>query len=534
MSSNKHHERLSLKHFRKPLKLTTRITLSNVIFFSLVIALITIFVFFLTQQFLFLKNRDELYVKRDQIQTYFADHETELKDTAPDARLERIYRELQDLYLFDHYKYIAFIYNTEDESSYAFEKNYYDRLFLSNFNIVTNDLTFSYAFENRADQAWMTFNISEPDDDGDSQKVATAFIPLPTSNDENAINQISFLGDTILETTLMVSYDDGKPIYLTLFLFPQYDRAFILILLSALIVSSLIGILLISIFGRYITQRALLPLVNVSARAESIHFENIHDRIPETGAGDELDSLIKSLNGMLENLEASFENQRRFISDASHELRIPLTVILGYMDLLNKTHYADEALLEESLQAVEGEARSMQYLVEKLLLLARADSHRIPVTLSEYDVCKLFEQLQIDSEMLYGETAFETHCPQGIAVIADYDLLLQALRALIDNAIKYGNSVRGIRISAEIKANAVTLTVQDYGAGIPAEALQHLTERFYRVGSDRNRDTGGFGLGLAIVKALIDCQNGRMQIESTVGKGTAVHIVLPSDQAVRL
>ncbi|MBS7526432.1 HAMP domain-containing protein [Fusibacter paucivorans] len=529
MSSNKHFFKIPLQKIRKPFKLTTRITMSNVIFFTLVIALITVFVFFLTQQFLFLKNRDELYVKRDQIDTYFADHEAALKETHPDERLERIYRDLQELYLFDHYKYIAFIYNTEDESSYAFEKNYYDRLFLSNFNIVTNDLTFSYAFENRADQAWMTFNISEPNGDGDSQKVATAFIPLPTKNDDSAINQISFLGDTILETTLMVSFDDGKPIYLTLFLFPQYDRAFILILLSALIVSSLIGILLIGIFGRYITRRALQPLVNVSSRAENIHFENIHDRIPQTGAEDELDSLIKSLNGMLDNLEDSFDNQRRFISDASHELRIPLTVILGYMDLLNKTNYQDEALMVESLQSVESEARGMQYLVEKLLLLARADSHRIPVSPSSFDLCRLFEQLKIDAEMLYGETVFEIFCSPELNVYADYDLLLQALRALIDNAIKYGNSERGITVSARLEANTIAITVRDYGAGIPADALQHLTERFYRVGIDRNRNTGGFGLGLSIVKALIDCQSGQLQIESTVGKGTAVLIMLPVD-----
>ena len=509
---------------KRPMKITTRITLSNVVFFSIVIALIILFVYFLTQEFLFLKNRDELYVKRDQIESYFDTQESTLSTTPAGDRLKLIYEDLQELYLFDHYKYIAFIYNTEDESSYAFEKTYYDKLFLSNFDIVTNDLTFTYAIEDRSDKSWMTFHINEPNDDGTVNQVATAYIPLPMDDTEDVINQISFLGENILETTLRVSYDDDNPIYLTLFLFPQYDRAFIIILLSALIVSSLIGILLISFFGRYITKRALTPLVNLAQRAEKIDLVNLREHIPETGANDEIDSLIRSLNAMLVNLEHAFENQRRFISDASHELRIPLTVMIGYSELLQKNADSDPELLQESIQAIDHEARSMKYLVEKLLLLARVDSNRIPVSLSEILICQLFDQIRQDSEHLYDNLKIHIECAGELRVYADYNLLLQSFRALIDNAAKYSQSEQGLVLKAVETDQKIILSVKDFGIGIPKDALHHITERFYRVSADRSRDSGGFGLGLAIVKSLIANQNGHLEIRSELNVGTEVLI----------
>lgn len=512
---------------RRPLKITTRITLSNVLFFTLVITLITIFVFVLTQKFLFLKNRDELYVKRDQIEDYFTSEEERLSATPSDQRLKVIYDDLRALYLFDHYKYIAFIYNTNDESSYAFEKTYYDKLFLSYFDLLTNELTFTYAFENVEDQSWMTFHINESDDQGDLSRVATAFIPLPQYEDEKVINQISFLGENILETTLMVSYEDDSPIYLTLFLFPQYDRAFIIILMSALVVSSLIGILLIIFFGRYFAMRALSPLVNLSNRAKQIEVEDLREPIPVRGTNDEIDSLIQSLNAMMQNLNRSFENQRRFISDASHELRIPITVLMGYSELLKTSHLDDRALLEESIDAIDTEAKSMKYLVEKLLLLARADSNRIPIKLEKVPIKSLYKRLSDNAEKLYPDLHLSYVCDEEDAVYADQNLLVQAFRALIDNAYKYANSSEGIQLSVTPINDQLSLNLTDYGPGIPSEALDHLTERFYRVESDRNRDTGGSGLGLSIVKALISSQNGTIEIHSQVDKGTTISILLP-------
>jgi len=519
------------KNRHAPLKITTRISLYNVLFFSFIIILMILFEFYLTQHFLFLKNRDELYVKHDQLDDYIAIHYEEIKAIPSSDRLAYIYEQIQSLYLFDHYKYIAFIYNTEDQSSYAFEKNYYDKLFLSNFNIVTNDLVFSYALENSDQTSWMNFNISEPKNEDENTLVATAFVPLPTEADDRTINQISFLGDTILETTLMVPFENEPSIYLTLFLFPQYDSAFIFILLIALIASSIVGILLMILLGRSLTRRALRPLTSLSSRASAIDYDTLENRIPFTGANDEIDSLIASLNTMLDNIEKSFENQRRFISDASHELRIPLTVMKGYTELLEKTRGKDENLLEESIQSISAEVTSMQHLVEQLLLLARAESNRVPVTLASFEVATLTEQLILECEHLYPQLNIQFHIEKDLMIKADYSLMLQILRALIDNANKYALTEKGVLITAHslnaAHKKSLELIIQDFGKGIPETALEHLTDRFYRVSEHRNREGGGFGLGLAIVEVLVKYQNGSMTIESAENKGTSIHLYMP-------
>ena len=520
------------KRKHTPLKITTRISLYNVLFFIVIIILMILFEFFLTQHFLFLKNRDELYVKREQLDDYIATHYEEIDLMPSSERLPYIYEQIQSLYLFDHYKYIAFIYNTEDESSYAFEKNYYDKLFLSNFNIVTNDLVFSYALEDSDQTSWMKFNISEPNDEDENKLVATAFVPLPTKADDRTINQISFLGDTILETTLMVPFENETPIYLTLFLFPQYDRAFIFILLTALVASSFVGILLMILFGGSLTRRALRPLTSLSSRANAIDYDTLENRIPLTGANDEIDSLITSLNAMLNNIEKSFENQRRFISDASHELRIPLTVMKGYTELLEKTHGKNENLLEESIQSISAEITSMQHLVEQLLLLARAESNRVPITLSSFEVTLLTEQLSIECEHLYPNFNIQFNIEKGLMINADYGLMLQILRALIDNAHKYALTDKGVLITAissrQAHKKSLEIIIQDFGKGIPEAALEHLTDRFYRVSEHRNREGGGFGLGLAIVEALVKYQNGTMAIKSIESQGTTIHLYMPT------
>jgi len=524
MSSNKPN--------RTPLKITTRITLYNVSFFTFIIVLMILFEFFLTQHFLFLRNRDELYVKREQLDDYVATHYQEIEQVPSSERLSYIYNQIQSLYLFDHYKYIAFIYNTEDESSYAFEKSYYDKLFLSNFNIVTNNLVFSYALEDSDQTSWMTFNISEPNDEDENNLVATAIIPLPTTTEDRTINQISFLGDTILETTLMVPFENEPPIYLTLFLFPQYDRVFIFILLTALLASSVVGILLMILFGGPLTRRALRPLTSLSSRANAIDYDTLDSRIPLTGAKDEIDSLITSLNVMLNNIEKSFDNQRRFISDASHELRIPLTVMKGYTELLEKTKGKDESLLEESIQSISAEVTSMQHLVEQLLLLARAESQRMPITLASFEVDSLMEQLKIESEHLYPGFHIEFDIEKALMINADYGLMLQILRALIDNAHKYALTDKGVMIKAssipDKPKKSLEIIVQDFGKGIPEAALEHLTDRFYRVLEHRNREDGGFGLGLAIVDALVKYQNGTMMIKSIENTGTTIHLYMPT------
>jgi len=241
---------------------------------------------------------------------------------------------------------------------------------------------------------------------------------------------------------------------------------------------------------------------------------------------DELKNVAIAINGMLDRINESYAAQARFVSDASHELRTPIAVIQGYANLLDRWGTEDEKALMESVAAIKDEAESMKDLVEQLLFLARGDSNRINIVVERIELSELVEEVINESRLIDDGHEFKVSCSKA-AVAADRGLLKQALRILVDNAIKYTDKGGEITISAVAEGNTVRLAVSDNGIGIKPEILPNVFQRFVRADESRTRATGGAGLGLSIAQWIITKHNGHMEVLSREGIGTRITLILP-------
>ena len=221
-----------------------------------------------------------------------------------------------------------------------------------------------------------------------------------------------------------------------------------------------------------------------------------------------------------------------FVANASHELRTPLATILGFIETLeDDSAGGDPELRGRFLKIMQGEGRRMQQVIEDLMSLSRIEAERFSPPTEPLELPPLVEEVREGCGQLLAEKrnrlVLENEC--GAARVAgDRGQLLQLIRNLVSNAVKYGreDSAVTVRIAPEGPA-MLRLTVSDLGEGIAAEHLPRLTERFYRVDSGRSRAEGGTGLGLAIVKHIVGRHRGRLEIRSTPGQGTSVHVLLP-------
>ena len=245
---------------------------------------------------------------------------------------------------------------------------------------------------------------------------------------------------------------------------------------------------------------------------------------------DELKNVAVAINGMLDRINDSYAAQARFVSDASHELRTPIAVIQGYANMLDRWGTEDEKTLTESVTAIKDEAENMKDLVEQLLFLARGDSNRINIIIERIELFGLVEEVVTESRMLDEKHEFKITCGD-VAVMADKGLLKQALRILVDNAIKYTDTNGEITISASTDGSTVRLSVSDSGIGIKPEILPNVFDRFVRADESRTRATGGAGLGLSIAQWIATRHNGHMEVLSREGIGTRITIILPAAMA---
>jgi signal transduction histidine kinase len=242
--------------------------------------------------------------------------------------------------------------------------------------------------------------------------------------------------------------------------------------------------------------------------------------LPEPEGRDEVAALIRSLNRMMARLESTWQAQTQFVADASHELRTPITAILGHVNfLLRRTPLTPQQ--RESLEVIARESERMKKLVGDLLELSKSGSWKIQM--GPVHVLTLLEQIQEDYAKSF-EGRIELEAPEHLWVQGDPERLHQVLANLVSNAIK-ARATR-VRLVARDVSAGVVIRVEDNGEGIPAEHLPHLFERFYRVDKARDRERGGTGLGLAIVKNIVEAHGGRVWVESAVGKGTTFSVSL--------
>ena len=300
------------------------------------------------------------------------------------------------------------------------------------------------------------------------------------------------------------------------------------ILVRVLILGTAIAVTIAAAGVYFVTYRALAPLNRVTQTALQItRADDLSRRIPYRGpTDDEIGQLIAAFNQTLSRLENLFHTQRRFVADVGHELRTPLTVIKGNVALMRRIGATDD----ESLQSVEDEVDRLIRMVGDLLLLAQAESGKLPLDyqLVELDTL-LLEVLQQSQVLARGKLTLRLGEIDQVLVCGDRDRLKQVLINLISNAITYTPPGGEVVVGVGKEDDRARLTVEDNGPGIPAAALPHIFERFYRTEESRTRsaDGKGFGLGLSIAYWIVKHHEGDITVDSVEGRGTRFCIWLP-------
>lgn len=289
-----------------------------------------------------------------------------------------------------------------------------------------------------------------------------------------------------------------------------------------------ITVLLIGFTGYIVAGRALRPVDMMANRARKISAEHLNERLQIVNPNDELGQLGIAFNETLANLEKSFEQLRRFTADASHELRTPLTAIrsVGEVALQNP---GDAAYYRDIIGSMLEEVNRLTRLVESLLTMSRADAGQIQLQPTSVGVLNLAKESAALLEVL-AEEKYQTITVNGdpsLSVWADRLILRQALINLIDNAVKYSPSGGDIEVRVKAISNDVLIEIQDSGPGIPAEHIDKVFQRFYRVDKARTRAEGGTGLGLSIAEWAVSVHGGSVELSRASGPGCTFTIRLP-------
>jgi signal transduction histidine kinase len=268
---------------------------------------------------------------------------------------------------------------------------------------------------------------------------------------------------------------------------------------------------------------ALRPVERIRARVASISTEQLDERVPVPPTGDEIAHLAETMNAMLSRLESGHAAQRRFVSDASHELRSPLATISTALDLAHeRPEMLDTALIDGSLIP---EARRMRDLIEDLLLLARADERQLSGRPGDVD---LDDILNAEQSRLQGNSGLAVRAwISAVRVTGDARQLTRMVRNLVDNAARHASSVVDLR--CELHGGVAVISVADDGRGIPREQWTRVFDRFVRLDASRARDAGGSGLGLAIVAEIVAAHHGTVQISDRSGGGACFTVTLPAN-----
>lgn len=307
----------------------------------------------------------------------------------------------------------------------------------------------------------------------------------------------------------------------------EKEYMFLKVLFVLMAGADAIGIAISLLAGYLISKRMLFPIDRITKAAQSISINHLDRRIEVNQTDDELSRLAETFNEMIGRLKQSFDKQNQFVSDASHELRTPISVIQGYIGLIDRWGKEDKSVLQESIDAIKNETAGMTELIEKLLFLARGDSGSQKLQKTEFGLKELIDEVGKESQLISKQHNIQYGTVEEVLIFADRKMLKQMLRALIDNSIKFTPPGGTIVVQTFKNEESVNITVKDTGIGIPEEELSRIFNRFYRVDKARAKETGGSGLGLSIVKWIVDAHNGRIQAESIIGEGTSITAGFP-------
>lgn len=296
-----------------------------------------------------------------------------------------------------------------------------------------------------------------------------------------------------------------------------------LIITSAVLVA--VFIVLGAVLGGLSSQYMINPVRKITKRVNEISDENISARLDPVDSQDELMELTRQINKMLDSLQEAFERQENFVSDASHELKTPLSVIAGYANLLRRWGKDDPKILDEAVAAISRESENMKRIVEQLLWLAKLGNFTLNI--AEFNLYEAVSDI-VDGYKTAGiKHEITLSGDASVTLNTDKNLITEAVRTLVDNAIKYTPPQTGeINIAIKQTETGVCMTVADNGVGIAEADRAHIFERFYRCDKVRGRESGSCGLGLTICKQIIEMMGGKISVESELGNGSTFKIEL--------
>jgi two-component system, OmpR family, heavy metal sensor histidine kinase CusS len=291
-------------------------------------------------------------------------------------------------------------------------------------------------------------------------------------------------------------------------------------------------ILAAAVSGSWLSRRALKPVDEITAAAQSIGIENLSERLIVPQTGDELQRLSETWNGMLSRLEAAVKRLSQFTADASHELRTPLAIIRSTAEVAFRRPRSAEAY-KEALGKVVAESERMTQLVEDLLFLARCDSSSVEIPMGAVDLIPIIEEIcaEITPRVELKAMRLAFQAPSGsFCITGNYVALRRLLLVLLDNAIKYSGPGGEIRIDLAESGDGMSLEIRDTGIGIPEQALPRIFERFYRAEQARVEGEGGHGLGLSLAEGIAQRHHARIDVTSVPGRGSTFRVVFPTTQ----
>jgi heavy metal sensor kinase len=301
-------------------------------------------------------------------------------------------------------------------------------------------------------------------------------------------------------------------------------RRFLLIMAAVLP----LGVLLAGGVGGILALRALRPVDKMTQAARRISGEHLEERLQEAGTGDELDRLASTLNDMLGRLDGAFRQIRQFSADASHELQTPLTILKGEIEVALRSERNPEeyqSVLRSGLEEID----RVSHLVDGLLLLARADAGVLRMDRRSVHLKNLLEEVCAQMKVVRDDHSVTLlrSLMEPVSIQGDREHLRRLLLNLVDNAIKYTPEGGCVTLSLQRIGQWASLRVSDTGIGLSIDDQERIFNPFYRSTEARSQGEGGAGLGLSIARSIAEAHGGRIQVESTSGRGSTFTVLLP-------
>ncbi len=293
-----------------------------------------------------------------------------------------------------------------------------------------------------------------------------------------------------------------------------------------------LGVALAATGGYFLARKSLAPVAAMGIQAERLGAANLHQRLEVRNANDELGRLAKTFNELLDRLDQSFERQRRFIADASHELRTPISILRGEAEVALSQPSRPPEEYRESLSVLHHEAQRLSRIVEDLFTLTRADAGEYQLSRTDFYLDELVADCVRATRALAGakNTTLAVATPDEMPVNADEDLLRRMILNLLDNAIKYTPAGGNVSVTSHSLPGGYELNVTDTGPGIPESMRSRIFERFFRADVARSRaeKDGGAGLGLSIARWIAEAHLGRIELIRSDATGSTFTVYIPA------